>query len=151
MGLLSGFSVLQFAAHCCTCPDVIWYPDSSLSQGLQTTPVLKPSCIEPSSKRAGEQTSVRSTAHISKQVFTRPCTDSLLGLPGNAFDVNTRFVNFSQSLALLSLKQRDPTVPELAGWMPTLVKIGTLVCTMSSTLTLVATEELTRTSELEPP
>ena len=64
------------------------------------TPVLRPSCIERSLKRAGEFTSVKSTAHLSKQVFTSPCTDSL-GLPGNAFDVNTRLVNFSKSGALL--------------------------------------------------
>ena len=29
VGLLSRFSALRFAAHCCTCPTVIWYPDSS--------------------------------------------------------------------------------------------------------------------------
>ena len=69
---------------------------------------------------------------------------------GMHFDVNTKSVNFSKSLALLSLKQSHPTVPELAGWILTLVEIDTLVCTMSSTLTLVATEELTRTSILEP-
>ena len=34
---------------------------------------------------------VPATAHISKQVVTRPCTDSLLGFPGNALDVNTIF------------------------------------------------------------
>ena len=28
VGLLSRFSVLQFAARCCTCPAVTWYPDS---------------------------------------------------------------------------------------------------------------------------
>ena len=64
---------------------------------------------------------------MSKQLFTRPCTDSLLGIHGNALDVNTRFVNVSKSLALLSLKQSDPTVPEMAGWIPTLTEIRTLV------------------------
>ena len=76
-------------------------------------------------------------------------------LGGHAFDVNTRSVNLSKSLALLSLKQSDPIVPELAGWIPTLVEIGTLVYNMSSTFTLVTTEELTGTSvlelQLEPP
>ena len=76
-----------------------------------TTPVLRPSCIERQLKIAGEYTSVRSTAHMSKQVFTRPCTDSLPSIPGNAFDVNTRLVNFSESLALLSLMQSVPIVP----------------------------------------
>ena len=77
--------------------------------------VIRPSCIGRSLQRAGEKTSVRSTAHMSKQLFTRPCTDSLLGIHGNALDVNTRFVNVSKSLALLSLKQSYPTVPELGG------------------------------------
>ena len=36
-------------------------------------------------------------------------------------------LNLSKSLALLLLKQSDPTVTELAGWIPTLVEIGTLV------------------------
>ena len=35
------------------------------------------------------------------------------------------------SLPLLPLKHSDPTVPELADWIPTLVEKGTLVCTMS--------------------
>ena len=60
------------------------------------TLVLKPSCTERSLKRAGERTSVESTAHISKLVLTRSCTDSLLDFPRLAFDVNTRSVNFSK-------------------------------------------------------
>ena len=35
VGLLSRFSVLQFAARCCVCPAVIWSPDSSRYQVLQ--------------------------------------------------------------------------------------------------------------------
>ena len=146
-----GFAVPSYLLHLSRCDLVSRFQPVSSSAA---TPVLRPSCIERSLKRAGEKkTSVRSTAHLSKQVFTSPCTDSLLGLPGNAFDVNTRFVHFSKSLALHSSRQSDPTVPELAGRIPTLAEIGTLVCTMSSTLTLVDTEELTGTSalELEPP
>ena len=41
VGLLSRFSVLQFPAHCCTCPTVI---PSSFK--FCSHPVLRPSCIE---------------------------------------------------------------------------------------------------------
>ena len=76
----------------------------------------------------------------------------MLVFPGKALDVNTRSVNFSKSRTLLSVKHRDPTVPELTGWSTTSDETGTL-CPMSSTLALEATEELTRTPvpELEPP
>ena len=46
-------------------------------------------------------------------------------------------------------QQCDPTVSELEGWIPTLDGMGTLVCTMSSTLMLTAVEGKLRTSALE--
>ena len=74
------------------------------------TTVLRPSCTQRSLKRAGEYTSVRSAAHFSKQVFTRPCTDSL-HLPGNAFDVNTRFCQFLKvsGVAFIEAKRSNCT------------------------------------------
>ena len=115
--LLSRLSVLQFAARCCTCHAVGFQPVSKSA----ATPVLKPSCIERSLKRTGEWTSCQvHHTHISKH---------LLGLSGNAFDVTKRSDNFSMSMALLSLKHIGPTVPELAGWISTLVKLETLCIT----------------------
>ena len=88
---------------------------------------------------------------LQKPLLTRPCTDSLMVFPGHASIVNTRSVNFSKSRASLSFS--DPTVPEGASWIQTSDGTGALVGTMSSTLMLAATEELTGTSvlELEPP
>ena len=65
------------------------------------TLVLKPSCTARSLKRAGEQTSVESTAHISKLVLTRPYTDSLLAFPGIAFDVKYKIRQFLEVSGLL--------------------------------------------------
>ena len=83
------------------------------------------------------------TAHISEQVFTRSCWVFLEMHPTST----TQDLSISQSLWLL--KQSDPTVPALTGWTPTRVETGTMVCAMSSILTLVATVESKGTSALE--
>ena len=68
------------------------------------------SCVERSFKRDGEWTCAEPTAHICKQVLMRPCTDSFLGLPGNAFDVTTSFASFSVSgLAFVEAQRSDRT------------------------------------------
>ena len=87
------------------------------------------------------------------KIFGFAVRSSLLGLPGNDIRRQRKIFQFLKVSGLAFIKQSDPTVPDLAGWIPSLVELGTLVCTMSSTITLVATEESTRTSalELEPP
>ena len=133
--LLSRPSVLRFAAHCCT---------SLRDLVSKFQPARLQVCIHPCAqgKLHGMVVEESWRAHISKQVLLRPCTDSLLGFPGNAL-----------SRALLSLKHSDPTALELESWISAYDGTGTLVCTMSSTLMLTAMEESTGTSvlELEPP
>ena len=72
------------------------------------TSVLKPNCSARSLKRASDYTSVKCTPHISVHILTRPCTDSLLGFPGNSFDVKTSSVSVSKSgLAFIIEAQRS--------------------------------------------
>ena len=101
--LLSRLSVLRFAARCCVCHAVL---------SLKIPASLKFCTHVEESWR--EETSVKFTAHLSKQVLARPCTDSLLGFPQNAFDVNLRSLNCSKSRALLSLSVNRGQEPFLS-------------------------------------
>ena len=74
------------------------------------TPVLRPSCNEHSLKRTGESDQLRtSPSRFSRDLAPIPCWVFL-----EMHSTSTQ--DFSKSLALLSFKQSDPTVPSLAGW-----------------------------------
>ena len=118
--LPSRLSVLQFAARCCTCPAVIWYPYSRQSQVLQQ-PVY--------SGQAALNVRHTSPCRVSRDLAPIPCWEFL-----ELHSTSTQNLSISESfLALHSLKQSYQTVPERAGWIPTLVEIRTLVCATSST------------------
>ena len=94
------------------------------------TPVLKPS-------RAGDLTSVKSATHISQQVLAPiPCWAFL--------EMHSRFRQDPSMSRAIQLYQN---------WMVGVQHSteGILVCTMSTTLMLTATEESTRKSVPEPP
>ena len=82
------------------------------------TSVLRPSCIEHSLKRAGEKTSSVTShcAHLQAR-FSR----DLAPIPCWVFLEMQSTSTQDLSMALLSWKPCDATVPELAGWIPTLV------------------------------
>ena len=86
-----------------TSVDPAWLPDdphvslgvwvSSVQRSppvLQKGQRLRPICKARFLKHAGWLTCAESTAHISTQVFTRPCTASVVGFSVNAFEVSTR-------------------------------------------------------------
>ena len=107
------------------------YPDSSKFQVLQP-PLYSSHAALNVVEESWRVDFCQTTAHISKQVFTRPCADSLLGLPGNAFERQYEIPQFLRVSGLAFIQaQRSKS----ESWIPKFVKIRTLVCTMPSTHT----------------
>ena len=107
------------------------------------TPVLRPSCIEHSLKRTGESDQLRtSPSRFSRDFAPIPCWVFL-----EMHSTSTQ--DFSKSLPCCHSSRVIQLYPRWPVGIPSVVEVGTSVFTMSSTLTLVATEESTRTSALE--